>query len=197
MTQFISTQARTAVATDRSGVTVWLTGLSGSGKSTIATALAQHLRERGTRAEVLDGDDVREHLSKGLGFSRADRDTNIRRIAYVAKLLTQHGVTVITAAISPYAEARAEARRSIGDFVEVFVNASVDTCIQRDPKGLYSKAIAGVITAFTGISDPYEPPATPDLEINTERQSPEEAVHAIERLLAVRGYLDGSHAQTA
>jgi adenylyl-sulfate kinase len=197
MTQHISTQTRTTVATDRSGVTVWLTGLSGSGKSTIAAALAQHLRERGTRAEILDGDDVREHLSKGLGFSRADRDTNIRRIAYVAKLLTRHGVTVITAAISPYAEARAEARRSIGDFVEVFVNASVDTCIQRDPKGLYSKAIAGVITAFTGISDPYEAPAAPDLEINTERQSPDEAVDEIVRLLAARGYLHASHARSA
>src|SRR5256885_4005505 len=179
------------------GVTIWFTGLPSAGKSTLAQAVEQRLRARGRSVEVLDGDDVREHLSKGLGFSRADRDTNIRRIAYVAKLLTQHGVTVITAAISPYAEARAEARRSIGDFVEVFVNASVDTCIQRDPKGLYSKAIAGVITAFTGISDPYEPPATPDLEINTERQSPDEAVGNIVRLLETRGYLNASYAHSA
>jgi adenylyl-sulfate kinase len=168
------------------GLTIWLTGLSGSGKSTIATALARQLREAGRRTEVLDGDEVRQHLSQGLGFSRADRDANVRRIAYVSKLLTRHGVTVIAAAISPYAEARAEARQIVGRFIEVYVNASVDTCIRRDPKGLYQKAIAGVITAFTGISDPYEPPTAPDLALDTEHETVEESVGRILAHLAER-----------
>lgn len=173
-------------ARTRDSVTIWLTGLSGAGKSTIATALADRLRRQGELVEVLDGDEVRESLSPGLGFSRADRDTNIRRIAYVAKLLTRNGVNVITAAISPYEDARAEARRSIGPFVEVYVKASIDTCIERDPKGLYRKALAGVITAFTGISDVYEAPAAAELEIDTESESVEQAV---ERILA---YLEKS-----
>jgi adenylylsulfate kinase len=175
------------------GVTIWLTGLSGAGKSTIANALADVLRQRGAPTEVLDGDEVRDNLSQGLGFSRADRDTNIRRIAYVAALLTRNGVTVITAAISPYVEARAKARQTIGEFLEVFVNTSVDTCIQRDPKGLYQKAIAGTITSFTGISDPYEAPEAPDLEIVTERQTVAEAVDHILALLVRRGYLAPEH----
>jgi adenylylsulfate kinase len=175
------------------GFTIWLTGLSGAGKSTIAHSLEQALRERQRHVEILDGDEVRENLSKGLGFSKEDRDTNIRRIAYVAALLTRNGVTVITAAISPYVEARAKARQTIGEFLEVFVNTSVDTCIQRDPKGLYQKAIAGVITSFTGISDPYEAPAAPDLEIVTERQTVAEAVDHILALLVRRGYLAPEH----
>lgn len=174
-------------------MTIWLTGLSGAGKSTIAGALAESLRERGASTEVLDGDEVRENLSQGLGFSRADRDTNIRRIAYVAMLLTRNGVTVITAAISPYAAARAEARRTIGDFLEVFVNTSVSTCIERDPKGLYHKAITGEIKSFTGISDPYEAPDAPDLEIATERQTVTEAVDRILALLVQRGYVASPH----
>jgi adenylyl-sulfate kinase len=179
------------------GVTIWLTGLSGAGKSTIATALAERLRAQGLRTEVLDGDEVRENLSQGLGFSRADRDTNIRRIAYVASLLTRNGVAVITAAISPYADARAAARKTIGAFVEVFVNASVDTCIARDPKGLYAKALSGVIPSFTGVSDPYEPPTAPDLQIDTERESVNQAVERVLAELVARGYLsptDGSSA---
>ena len=139
----------------RRGLTLWLTGLSGAGKSTIAAAVAERLRAERGFVEVLDGDEVREHLSKGLTFSRADRDINVRRIAYVAKLLTRNGVAVITAAISPYRATREEARREIGaDFIEVYVNASLDECIRRDVKGLYDKALAGKIESFTGVSDP-------------------------------------------
>ncbi|MBA3671228.1 MAG: adenylyl-sulfate kinase [Gemmatimonadaceae bacterium] len=173
----------------RAGLTVWLTGLSGAGKSTLATALYARLRALGVPTEVLDGDEVRTNLSQGLGFSRADRDTNVRRIAYVARLLSRHGVVVIAAAISPYADARNEARRTIGRFVEVFVNASVDTCITRDTKGLYGKALAGVITAFTGISDPYEAPTAPDLTIDTERESVEQGVEKLLQLIVAQGVL--------
>lgn len=175
------TQQAPLQATGDDGLTIWLTGLSGAGKSTLATVVAERLRRAGRRVEVLDGDEVRENLSAGLGFSRADRDTNIRRIAYVAKLLTRNGVVVITAAISPYAGAREEARRVIGKFAEVYVKASLDTCMDRDPKGLYRKALAGVIPSFTGVSDPYEAPTRPDLEIDTERETVERSV---ERVLA-------------
>jgi adenylylsulfate kinase len=171
------------------GFTIWFTGLSGAGKSTLATAVSKKLRDLDVPVEVLDGDDVRQHLSQGLGFSRQDRDTNIHRIAYVASLLTRNRVAVISAAISPYAEARARARGLIGDFIEVFVDASIDTCIARDPKGLYQKAIAGVITAFTGISDPYEPPSNPDILVNTEREGVDEAANRILSELETRGYL--------
>jgi adenylyl-sulfate kinase len=197
MTSTLSYTQHAGHAQPSRGVTIWLTGLSGAGKSTIATELAARLQEQGVRTEVLDGDEVRENLSQGLGFSRADRDTNIRRIAYVARLLTRNGVVVITAAISPYAAARAAAREAIGDFVEVFVNASVDTCIARDPKGLYAKAISGVIPSFTGVSDPYEPPAAPDLQIDTERESVVDAVDRLVAELGVRGYLPGRDAARA
>jgi adenylyl-sulfate kinase len=174
----------------RKGFTLWLTGLSGAGKSTIAGAVAERLRAEGAAVEVLDGDEVREHLSKGLTFSREDRDTNVRRIAYVAKLLCRNGVAVITAAISPYRATRDEARREIGEgFIEVYVNASLETCMRRDVKGLYKKAVAGAITAFTGVSDPYEPPLTPDIEVNTERETIDESVNRVLDTLRARGFL--------
>jgi adenylyl-sulfate kinase len=174
----------------RNGFTLWLTGLSGAGKSTLAGALAKRLRAEGVAVEVLDGDEVREHLSKGLSFSREDRDTNVRRIAYVAKLLTRNGVGVITAAISPYRSTRDEARRQIGDgFIEVYVNASLDTCIRRDVKGLYGKALAGEIASFTGVSDPYEAPTDPDVEVNTEREALDESVEHVLGALRERGLL--------
>ena len=144
------------------GFTLWFTGLSGAGKTTISGLLETELRERGSKLEILDGDIVRENLSKGLGFSKEDRDINIRRIAFVADLLSRNGVPVITAAISPYAEIRDEAHELMGDrFIEVYVKASVDTCAERDVKGLYAKAFSGEIKEFTGVSDPYEIPENP------------------------------------
>ena len=166
------------------GFTVWFTGLSGAGKSTLAAAVSEELRARGLRVEVLDGDEVRQNLSKGLGFSREDRDTNIRRIGYVAKLLTRNGVAVITAAISPYRTVRGEVRREIGAFVEVYVKASLDACIRRDTKGLYRRAIAGEIPQFTGVSDPYEEPLEPELVVDTEREAvAHSAARVIDRLV--------------
>lgn len=171
------------------GFTLWLTGLSGAGKSTLAAAVALRLRQHGIRVEVLDGDEVRLNLSKGLGFSREDRDTNVRRIGYVAKLLTRNGVAVIPAAISPYRAVRDEVRRDIGAFVEVHVKATLDACIRRDTKGLYRKALAGEIAQFTGVSDPYEAPERPELVVDTEQEDVEtSATRVIERLTAL-GYL--------
>jgi len=166
------------------GFTLWLTGLSGAGKSTLATALADELRRGGVRVETLDGDEVRQNLSKGLGFSREDRDTNIRRIGYVAKLLTRNGVVVISAAISPYRAVRNDVRREIGAFVEVHVKASLEECIRRDTKGLYARALAGEIAQFTGVSDPYEEPLAPELVIDTEREDvATSATRVIDRLI--------------
>jgi adenylyl-sulfate kinase len=174
----------------RRGFTLWLTGLSGAGKSTVAGAVGERLRAEGLAVEVLDGDEVREHLSKGLSFSREDRDINVRRIAYVAKLLSRNGVAVITAAISPYRSTRDEARREIGDgFVEVFVNAPLEECIRRDVKGLYDKALAGKIGSFTGVSDPYEAPLAPELELRTDRETLEESVDRVLAALRGRGFL--------
>ncbi|MBD2003696.1 MULTISPECIES: adenylyl-sulfate kinase [Cyanophyceae] len=153
------------------GVTVWFTGLSGAGKTTISKAVAQALQERGYKVEVLDGDIVRENLTKDLGFSKQDRDENIRRIGFVSQLLTRNGVIVITSAISPYREIRQEVRSRIGDFVEVYVNAPLETCEQRDVKGLYKKARAGEIKQFTGIDDPYEAPLNPEVECCTNTES--------------------------
>ena len=152
------------------GFTLWFTGLSGAGKSTLAAAVSAALRGRGIPVEVLDGDEVRQNLSRGLGFSREDRDTNIRRIGYVAKLLTRNGVAVITAAISPYRAIRDEVREQVGAFIEVYVKASLEECIRRDTKGLYRKALAGEIPQFTGVSDPYEEPPAAELVIDTERE---------------------------
>jgi len=166
------------------GFTLWFTGLSGAGKSTLAAAVSVELRGRGIPVEVLDGDEVRQNLSRGLGFSREDRDINIRRIGYVAKLLTRNGVAVITAAISPYRAIRDEVRESIGAFLEVYVKASLDECIRRDTKGLYARALAGELPQFTGVSDPYEEPLSPELVIDTEREEvAESATRVIDRLL--------------
>jgi adenylyl-sulfate kinase len=158
------------------GFTLWFTGLSGAGKTTISGLLETELRNRGSKLEILDGDVVRENLSKGLGFSKEDRDINIRRIAFVADLLSRNGVPVITAAISPYAEIRDEAHELMGDrFIEVYVKASVDTCAERDVKGLYAKAFSGEIKEFTGVSDPYEAPEQAEIVVETENRSPEES----------------------
>src|SRR5688500_1581976 len=166
------------------GFCLWFTGLSGAGKTTISKQLEDELRSRRKRLEILDGDVVRENLSKGLGFSKEDRDTNIRRIAFVADLLSRNGVGVITAAISPYAEIRDEAHEMMGDrFLEVYVKASVETCAERDVKGLYEKAFKGEIKEFTGVSDPYEPPENPALVLDTENESPEESAQKVVELV--------------
>lgn len=172
------------------GFTVWLTGLSGAGKSTIAALLHDELVARGRGVEVLDGDVVRTHLSKGLGFSRQDRDTNIARIGFVASLLTRHGVAVIAAAISPFAEARAQAREAIGEFVEVHVDCSIDELTRRDVKGLYVRALRGEIPNFTGVSDPYEAPERPDVRVSSETQTVEDSVAVILAELERRGYVE-------
>jgi adenylylsulfate kinase len=174
----------------KEGVVIWFTGLSGAGKSTLAEHIAPKLRAQGKRVEILDGDVVRTNLSKGLGFSREDRDTNIARIAFVAHLLARNGVVVITAAISPFRETRDSARKLIGDFVEVHVAPPLEECIKRDVKGLYKKAIAGEIQQFTGISDPYEEPAAPELRIDTSTVSVEEGSARILSKLRELGYLD-------
>ena len=162
------------------GFTLWFTGLSGAGKSTITGHLVEELKSRGSKVEVLDGDIVRENLSKGLGFSKEDRDTNIRRIAFVADLLSRNEVPVITAAISPYEEIRAEARELMdGRFIEAYVKVSLEEAERRDVKGLYKKARAGEIKEFTGVSDPYEAPENPELVLDTESQSPEESAQQI------------------
>ena len=164
--------------TDR-GFVLWLTGLSGAGKSTVAAKLGPALAERGHRVELLDGDEVRTNLCQGLGFSRADRDTNIARIGYVAGKLANHGVAVLVAAISPYREARDRVRAAVDTFVEVHVAAPVSTCAERDVKGLYAKALSGEIKNFTGVSDPYEPPADPEIVLHTEAESVDDSVHQI------------------
>jgi adenylylsulfate kinase len=172
------------------GFTLWFTGLSGAGKTTISKLIEGELRRRRNRLEILDGDVIRENLSKGLGFSKEDRDTNIRRIAFVADLLSRNGVPVITAAISPYRETRREARRLMGHrFIEVYIKASVETCAERDPKGLYAKAFAGEIKEFTGVSDPYEVPEHPELVCDTEVEEPEESAAKLIAYLEERGLI--------
>ena len=180
------------------GFTVWMTGLSGAGKSTISSLLEQRLRDAGLGVEVLDGDVVRTHLSKGLGFSREDRDTNILRIAFVASLLTRHGVAAITAAISPFAETRQRAREQIGpDFVEVYVHCPLEELVRRDVKGLYAKALRGEVQNFTGVSDPYEEPEHPDVTVHTDRETVEQSVEKILAVLRQRGYLPTEATSTA
>ncbi|NQU48969.1 MAG: adenylyl-sulfate kinase [Planctomycetes bacterium] len=165
--------------TNKKGFCLWFTGLSGSGKSTLSRMLEPELRKRGCNVEILDGDEVRENLSKGLGFSKEDRDTNIRRIGYVAKLLARNNAIVMTAAISPYAEVRRQCRGMISNFVEVYADCSVEELTRRDVKGLYAKALSGEIKNFTGISDPYEVPENAEVTVNSETQSAEESVKII------------------
>jgi adenylylsulfate kinase len=164
------------------GFTLWFTGLSGSGKTTIAHLVGPELDRRGLIVEYLDGDTVRTHLSKGLGFSKEDRDTHIERVGWVASRLTRQGGAVIAAAISPYEETRSQVRErveEVGTFVEVYVKATVDACAERDVKGLYEKAFKGEITEFTGVSDPYEEPSSPELVVDTEQHDPEESAEIV------------------
>lgn len=174
------------------GFTVWFTGLSGSGKTTIAGLVGPELERRGGAVEYLDGDVVRTHLSKGLGFSKEDRDTNVARIGWVASKFTRHGAWTLVSAISPYTAQRAVARQEIeqnGPFIEVFVDTSVEECARRDVKGLYAKAFAGEITEFTGVSDPYEAPTAPEVHIRTEGEQPEDSAARIVHELEIRGLI--------
>lgn len=171
--------------THNAGMTVWFTGLSCSGKSTLSGAVYALLEARGFRVELLDGDTVRQSLTRDLSFSKADRDENVRRISWVAELLTRHGVIALVSAIAPYRAAREAARKHIGEFVEVYVNAPLDVCEARDLKGLYRRARAGEIASFTGVSDPYEPPLDPEVKCNTDVESVEEsAAKVLEAILA-------------
>ena len=172
------------------GFTLWFTGLSGAGKSTLAQVVRDVLVSRGRRVEILDGDEVRTNLSKGLGFSKEDRDTNIRRIGYVARLLSRNGVVAITAAISPYREIRDEVRQSHeAPFVETFVDCALDELVRRDRKGLYAKALRGELQHFTGVSDPYEPPPAPDIHVRSDRETVEESRSKIVAWLEHRGLI--------
>ena len=173
------------------GFTLWFTGLSGAGKSTIANILEAKLKKNGCKVEILDGDVVRTHLSKGLGFSKEDRDTNIRRIGFVASLLSRNGVIVITAAISPYKGIRDEVRNMHENFVEVYAKCPLEVVEKRDVKGLYKKARAGEIPQFTGVSDPYEEPLNPEITVETSKETPEESTDKILQWLAENGFVKG------
>ena len=177
------------------GFTIWFTGLSGSGKSTLSEIIEARLKARGRNVEVLAGDIVRTHLSTGLGFSREDRDTNIKRIAFVCGLLTRNGVVCISAAIAPYRAAREWARTEIGNFVEVYVKCPLEVCRQRDVKGLYKLVDEGKIKNFTGVDDPYEEPEHPELVIETDKETVEESIARIFAKLEELGYLEGEEAQ--
>ncbi len=172
------------------GFTIWFTGLSGSGKSTLSEVIEQRMKALGRNVEVLDGDIVRTHLSKGLGFSREDRDTNIKRIGFVCNLLTRNGVICISAAIAPYRDARDWARKEIGNFIEVYVRCPIDVCRQRDVKGLYKLVDEGKIKNFTGVDDPYEEPLHPELIVETDKETVEESVARIFAKLTQLGYLE-------
>ena len=178
-----------APRSEQPGFTVWFTGLPSSGKSTLAEMLFKELEARRMKVELLDGDVVRTNLSKGLGYSREDRDTNILRIGWVAERLTHHGVAVIVSAISPYRATRDQVRMQVGDFVEVFVSCPLEECVRRDVKGLYEKAMRGEIKEFTGVSDPYEPPLNPEVIVETDRATPKECMELILSRLREIGYL--------
>ncbi len=179
---------------EQKGYTLWFTGLSGAGKSTIASIVEAELRRRGQKVEVLDGDAVRTHLSKGLGFSKEDRDTNIRRIGWVCEVLSRNGVAAVAAAISPYRDIRDEIRGKIENFVEVYVHAPIDVLAERDVKGLYKKALAGEIANFTGVSDPYEAPVNPEVTCYSDgRETPEESAARVLAYLEGRGLLPSAN----
>jgi adenylylsulfate kinase len=171
------------------GFTLWLTGMSGAGKSTISDSLMERFREGRARVELLDGDVVRTNLSQGLGFSREDRDTNIRRIGFVSELLSRNGVIAVVAAISPYRATREEVKGRIANFVEVYVECPIEVLAERDVKGLYKKALAGEVGNFTGISDPYEPPENPDVVVRSDREDLGESVDKVWRVLERRGLI--------
>ncbi len=177
---------------EQQGFTLWFTGLSGAGKTTISRIIEKELRARGLKVEVLDGDVVRENLSKGLGFSKEDRDTNIRRIGWVCQVLTRNGVVAIGAAISPYRSIRDEIRGKIGRFVEVYCEAPIEVLSERDVKGLYKKALAGEIKNFTGVDDPYEPPANPEVTIHSDRETVQESVARVMAKLEELGYVSAA-----
>ncbi|MDY6898530.1 MAG: adenylyl-sulfate kinase [Cyanobacteriota bacterium] len=174
------------------GVTLWLTGLSGAGKSTIARGIEEELRARKCPVEVLDGDIIRTWLSQGLGFSKKDRDTNVRRVGFVANLLSRNGVVTIVAMISPYREIREEIRAITNNFVEIYVNTPLELCEARDVKGLYAKARAGEIKGFTGVDDPYESPLNPEIICNTNQETVEESVSKVIQYLQDNGFLSTS-----
>ena len=179
--------------TKNKGFTLWFTGLPCSGKSTLAEIIAPELARRGRTVDILDGDVVRTNLTKGLGFSKEDRDENIRRIGFVCGLITKHGGIAISAAISPYRSVRDEVRAKIENFVEVFVDTPLELCIQRDVKGMYKKAIAGEMKNFTGISDPYEPPQHPEIVIHTQKESEQESAARILGSLERMGLIEPAH----
>ena len=174
---------------DQKGFTVWFTGLSGSGKTTIAELVTQELRDRRLKVERLDGDVVRQSLTRDLGFSKEDRDKNIERVTFVAKLLTRNDVGVLCAFVSPYRERRAKSRQEIGEFIEVYVECPLEVCAERDVKGLYTKAFAGKIENFTGVSDPYEPPQNPEIVCHTADETPERSAAKVIDYLEKHGYI--------
>jgi adenylyl-sulfate kinase len=174
---------------DHKGFTLWFTGMSGAGKSTVSAILEERLRGLGAKIEVLDGDVVRTHLSKGLGFSKEDRDTNIRRIGFVCQLLSRNGVIAVAAAISPYRETRDWVRSQVENFVEVYARCPLEKLIERDVKGLYKKALAGEIKEFTGVSDPYEEPLQPEVIIDTHLETPEQSADKVWARLEELGLL--------
>jgi adenylyl-sulfate kinase len=180
---------------EQKGFTLWFTGLSGSGKTTLAKAVEAELRQRGLKVERLDGDTVRQSLTRDLGFSKEDRDKNIERVTFVAKLLTRNGVATLCSFISPYVERRDESRQEIEHFVECYVECPLDTLIERDVKGLYKKALAGEIENFTGVSDPYEPPLDPEITVNTATQTVQESTATILKRLEELGYLPPAEAK--
>ncbi len=174
------------------GVTIWFTGLSGSGKSTVAQIVYSRLKEKGYKVEILDGDIIRTNLSKGLGFSKEDRDENIKRVGFVCELLTRNDVIAIAVCISPYREIRDYNRKRIGKFIEVYTKCPLEVCIERDPKGNYKKALAGEIKNYTGIDDPYEEPLNPEVVLETDKETPEESAKKVLDKLVELNYLEES-----